>query len=83
MEEERISYHKSVQKVYKRIKNDGMTNIWDRFEAQGFAGVPDKRCPFCLKALGVIYVLMVLVVLMLLLIRGEYVELLQTGWLCE
>ncbi|MFX1269410.1 MAG: anaerobic carbon-monoxide dehydrogenase catalytic subunit [Promethearchaeota archaeon] len=46
---ERKSYHKSVQKVYERIKNDGMTNIWDRFEAQGFAGVPDKRCPFCLK----------------------------------
>ncbi|MFX0017802.1 MAG: anaerobic carbon-monoxide dehydrogenase catalytic subunit [Promethearchaeota archaeon] len=49
MEGERKSYHKSVQKVYERIKNDGMTNIWDRFEAQGFAGVPDKRCPFCLK----------------------------------
>ena len=26
-----------------------MTNIWDRFEAQGFSGDPDKRCPFCLK----------------------------------
>ncbi len=49
MENERISYHKSVQKVYERIKKDGMTNIWDRFEAQGFGGDPDKRCPFCLK----------------------------------
>ncbi|MFX1235089.1 MAG: anaerobic carbon-monoxide dehydrogenase catalytic subunit [Promethearchaeota archaeon] len=49
MEGERLSYHKSVQKVYERVKNDGMTNIWDRFEAQGFGGVPDKRCPFCLK----------------------------------
>ncbi|MFX0026196.1 MAG: anaerobic carbon-monoxide dehydrogenase catalytic subunit [Candidatus Hermodarchaeota archaeon] len=49
MEGERVSYHKSVQKVYERIKNDGMTNIWDRFESQGFGGVPDKRCPFCLK----------------------------------
>ncbi|MFX0033094.1 MAG: anaerobic carbon-monoxide dehydrogenase catalytic subunit [Candidatus Hodarchaeota archaeon] len=49
MEGERLSYHKSVQKVYERIKKDGMTNIWDRFEAQGFGGVPDKRCPFCLK----------------------------------
>jgi len=49
MEGERISYHKSVQKVYERIKKDGMTNIWDRFEAQGFSGDPDKRCPFCLK----------------------------------
>jgi carbon-monoxide dehydrogenase catalytic subunit len=49
MENKRISYHKSVQKVYERIKKDGMNNIWDRFEAQGFGGDPDKRCPFCLK----------------------------------
>ena len=49
MERERISYHKSVQKVYERIKKDGMNNIWDRYEAQGFGGNPDKRCPFCLK----------------------------------
>ncbi len=49
MEGKRISYHASVQKVYERIKKDGMINIWDRFEAQGFGGDPDKRCPFCLK----------------------------------
>jgi carbon-monoxide dehydrogenase catalytic subunit len=49
MENERISYHKSVQKAYERIKKDGMNNIWDRFVAQGFGGDPDKRCPFCLK----------------------------------
>ncbi|MFW9784149.1 MAG: anaerobic carbon-monoxide dehydrogenase catalytic subunit, partial [Candidatus Heimdallarchaeota archaeon] len=49
MKNKRISYHKSVQKVYERLKKDGMTNIWDRFEAQGFGGIPDKRCPFCLK----------------------------------
>jgi carbon-monoxide dehydrogenase catalytic subunit len=49
MENERISYHKSVQKAYERIKKDGMNNIWDRFVAQGFGGNPDKRCPFCLK----------------------------------
>jgi carbon-monoxide dehydrogenase catalytic subunit len=49
MEGDRLSYHKSVQKVYERIKKDGMINIWDRFEAQGFGGDPDKRCPFCLK----------------------------------
>lgn len=47
MEKERISYHESVLKVYDRIKQDGMTNIWDRYEAQGF-GDPDKRCPFCM-----------------------------------
>ena len=49
MEEERISYHKTVQKAYERIKDDGLTTIWDRFQAQGFGGDPDKRCPFCLK----------------------------------
>ncbi|MFX1391392.1 MAG: anaerobic carbon-monoxide dehydrogenase catalytic subunit [Promethearchaeota archaeon] len=49
MEKERISYHKSIQKVYERLKKDGMNNIWERFVAQGFGGDPDKRCPFCLK----------------------------------
>ena len=48
MEGERISQHESVRKLYERIKKDGMTNIWDRFEAQGFGGDPDKRCAFCL-----------------------------------
>ena len=46
MEDDRISYHESVKAVYRRIKEDGMTNIWDRFEAQGL-GSPDQRCPFC------------------------------------
>ncbi len=49
LEGNRISYHDSVRKVYERIKKDKMTNIWDRFKAQGFGGDPDKRCPFCLK----------------------------------
>jgi anaerobic carbon-monoxide dehydrogenase catalytic subunit len=48
MEGERISYHESVRSVYRRIKEDGMTNIWDRYEAQGLGDSPDKRCPFCL-----------------------------------
>jgi carbon-monoxide dehydrogenase catalytic subunit len=47
MENERISQHQSVKTAYERIKKDGLTNIWDRFEAQGF-GDPDKRCPFCM-----------------------------------
>jgi len=47
MEKERISYHESVQKAYERIKKDNMTNIWDRYVAQGMGGDPDKRCPFC------------------------------------
>lgn len=48
MDSERISYHESVKKVYDRIKADGITNIWDRFEAQGFGENPDNRCPFCM-----------------------------------
>ncbi len=48
MEGDRISYHRSVRRVYERIKRDGMNNIWDRYEAQGFGGNPDKRCPFCM-----------------------------------
>ena len=47
MEGERISYHESVRKVHERIKSDGMTNIWDRYEAQGLGPNPDQRCPFC------------------------------------
>jgi carbon-monoxide dehydrogenase catalytic subunit len=47
MENDRISYHESVRKMYQKIKKDDMNNIWDRFEAQGF-GEPDKRCPFCM-----------------------------------
>jgi carbon-monoxide dehydrogenase catalytic subunit len=48
LEEDRISYHQSVRRIFKRIKTDEMTNIWDRFETQGFGENPDKRCPFCM-----------------------------------
>jgi len=48
MEGSRISHHESVRRAYERIKQDGMTSIWDRYEAQGMGG-PDKRCPFCLS----------------------------------
>lgn len=48
MEKDRISYHESVQKLYERVKSDGMTNIWDRYEAQGLGGNPDQRCAFCM-----------------------------------
>jgi carbon-monoxide dehydrogenase catalytic subunit len=47
MEDDRISYHESIRTMYQRIKQDGMTNIWDRYEAQGMGGNPDQRCPFC------------------------------------
>ena len=46
MEGDRISQHESVRKAYARIKRDGMTNMWDRYEAQALGGL-DKRCPFC------------------------------------
>ncbi len=48
MEKERMSYHSSVQKMYDRIARDGMTNVWDRYETQGFRQDPDKRCPYCM-----------------------------------
>lgn len=48
MEGDRISYHKSVRRVYERLKKDNMNNIWDRYEKQGFGEDPDKRCPFCM-----------------------------------
>ncbi len=48
MEEGRISYHESVRQAYKKIKKDNMSNVWDRYEAQGMGGNPDQRCPFCM-----------------------------------
>ena len=47
MEGDRISQHESVRKLYERLKKDGMTNLWDRYEAQGMGGNPDQRCGFC------------------------------------
>jgi len=47
MEDNRISQHESVRKVYERIRLDGMSNVWDRYEAQGLGKDPDRRCPFC------------------------------------
>ncbi len=48
LEPERISEHESVRKLYKRLKEDGMTNIWDRYVAQGFGKNIDARCQFCM-----------------------------------
>jgi len=48
VEGNRISHHDSVRKVYEKIKKDKITNIWDRYEAQGLGGKPDQRCPFCM-----------------------------------
>lgn len=46
MEGDRISYHESVLKAYERIKKDGMTNVWDRYEAQGLGKIPIRDAPF-------------------------------------
>ena len=40
MEDERISYHASVRTMYTKLQEDGMSNVWDRYEAQGFGSVP-------------------------------------------
>ncbi len=48
MEANRISHHQSVLRLYRRLKEDGMTNVWDRYEAQGMGGNPDQRCAFCM-----------------------------------
>ncbi len=48
MEEARISHHESVRRAYRRIREAGITNIWDRYQAQGLGDDPDKRCPFCM-----------------------------------
>lgn len=44
---DKISYHESIRKLYEKIKKDGITNVWDRYTAQGMGGDPDKRCSFC------------------------------------
>jgi carbon-monoxide dehydrogenase catalytic subunit len=48
LEVNRISAHESVIKLHERLKQDGITNIWDRYEAQGLGSNPDQRCPFCM-----------------------------------
>ncbi|MCF8105296.1 MAG: anaerobic carbon-monoxide dehydrogenase catalytic subunit [Desulfohalobiaceae bacterium] len=48
MERNRISQHDATQRMYDRISEDNMTNVWDRYEAQGLGGDPDKRCPYCM-----------------------------------
>lgn len=45
---EKISAHESVRDMYKKIKADNLTNIWDRWEAQ-----EKVRCKsFCAKGLS-------------------------------
>jgi carbon-monoxide dehydrogenase catalytic subunit len=45
--EGRVSYHDSVEEMVKRIREDGMSNVWDRYAAQ-----EKIRCKFCLEGLS-------------------------------
>ncbi len=50
MESNRISYHDSARIVYERLKRDGMSNVWDRYEAQGLGGDPIPDLPVAVAA---------------------------------
>jgi hydroxylamine reductase (hybrid-cluster protein) len=80
MDKERISYHKSVQEMYDRIKTDGMTNVWDRYEAQGLGRNPDTRCMFCMGEYVVTCVLTVPAARMPQKIKEEYAGSQLTVW---
>ena len=45
--EGRLSYHDSVEEMLKRIREDGLTNVFDRWAQQEKA-----RCKFCLQGLS-------------------------------
>ena len=43
----RVSYHDSVEEMLKRIREDGMSNVFDRYAQQ-----EKIRCTFCLQGLS-------------------------------
>lgn len=45
--EGRISYHDSVEEMMKRIREDGLSNVFDRYASQ-----EKIRCKFCLEGLS-------------------------------
>lgn len=45
--EGRVSYHDSVEEMLPRIREDGMSNVFDRYKAQ-----EKIRCKFCLQGLS-------------------------------
>ena len=45
--EGRVSYHDSVEEMLKRIREDGMSNVFDRYAQQ-----EKIRCKFCLEGLS-------------------------------
>ncbi|MGB4428777.1 MAG: hypothetical protein WBI48_03965, partial [Thermacetogeniaceae bacterium] len=45
--EGRVSYHDSVEEMLKRIREDGMSNVFDRWVLQ-----EKIRCKFCLQGMS-------------------------------
>jgi carbon-monoxide dehydrogenase catalytic subunit len=43
----RISVHPSIQTMYDRIREDGISNVWDRFDPQ-----ERIRCNFCVQGVS-------------------------------
>ncbi len=44
---EKVSAHESIREMYEKVHADGVTNVFDRYKAQG-----DKRCPFCTQGIS-------------------------------
>ncbi|MFW9921813.1 MAG: anaerobic carbon-monoxide dehydrogenase catalytic subunit [Candidatus Thorarchaeota archaeon] len=50
LRKEVVQKHESHERLFVRLKQEGVTNIWDRYEVQGLAfGDPDRRCQFCVS----------------------------------
>ncbi|MGB4511044.1 MAG: hypothetical protein WBI31_05190, partial [Thermacetogeniaceae bacterium] len=45
--EGRVSYHDSVEEMLKRIREDGLSNVFDRWALQ-----EKIRCKFCLQGMS-------------------------------
>lgn len=47
LEKDRVSYHDTVEEMLIKIREDGMTNVFDRWDQQ-----EKSRCKFCLEGLS-------------------------------
>jgi len=48
LRKESVEVSQSHSRLFVRLKQEGITNIWDRYADQGLAfGQPDRRCYFC------------------------------------
>ncbi|NHJ84818.1 MAG: anaerobic carbon-monoxide dehydrogenase catalytic subunit [Asgard group archaeon] len=48
LRKENLEKVSSIDSLHEIIRQRGLTNIWDRYKAQGLGGDPDRRCQFCL-----------------------------------